>query len=284
MPEDLLGIKEWRNKRNGFYVMQIHYTAHSKKRSAEWLAEAKKSIPPNDFRREMEIDFSSFAGKPVFLNDYDPGSMFVKCELVAAAPIIRAWDFGYHHPAVAWSQFVDGLQLQVLQSDLGSDIDFRLYVRKILHLSSLYFPNRSFIDCCDRAGDFKTTSGTPNEVSILRSEFGIVPIYKYFKVEYTIDEMRKLMHTTHKGKPCFLVNDTPSNQILNDALRGGYHYAEPTGKTPEKESPFEDHYFENIVDPIRYTVANFLGRTQDWQESVWNIARIDIPQEKVFDF
>src|SRR6266478_3171311 len=97
---EIQGIKEWRNSKIGFYVMGVHYLDHSGKRSDAWKAEAKKSIPPNDWMREMEIDFASFAGKPVFLFDYDPASMFVKCVVDPKAPIIRSWDFGYHHPAV----------------------------------------------------------------------------------------------------------------------------------------------------------------------------------------
>lgn len=274
------GITEWRNQRNGFYVYRVHYLANPAKRSQAWKDEARKALPSaNDWNREMEIDFSSFVGKPVFLNDYDPATMFVKCPVSPKVPIIRSWDFGYHHPAVSWSQFVDGVQLVVLQSDMGNDIDFRLYVRHVLHLGALYFPNREYADCCDRAGDFDRPTGD-SEVKILRSEFGIYPVYKYFKVEYTIEEMRKLMHLTHRKQPCFLVNDTPSNQLLHDALRGGYHYAEASQNRPEKETPFQDHFYENIVDPVRYTVGNFLGRNPAWSGDIERLAMIDVPAER----
>lgn len=280
---DLEGVQEWRNRKNGFYVMRIHYTASVHKREPAWIEAAKKQLAPNDWNREMEIDFSSFAGKPVFQNDYDPNTMFVECQISPKHPIIRAWDFGYHHPAVTWSQFIDGVQLQILQSDMGNDVEFRLYVRNILHLGSIYFPGRLYVDCCDRAGDFDRPTGD-SEVRILRDEFGINPVYKYFRVEYTIEEMRKLMHLTHKGKPCFLVNKTPSNMILHDALRGGYHYAESSEKTPEKETPFQDHYYENIIDPVRYTVGHFLGRSDNWTRDISKLAGIDIPDEKIWSY
>lgn len=280
---EIEGIREWRNPKNGFYVMRVHYLAHSGKKSAAWKVQAKQSIPPNDWNREMEIDFASFAGKPVFLFDYDPATMFVKCELDPKAPIIRAWDFGYHHPAVCWSQFIDGIQLQILESDMGTDIDFRMYARHIQHLSSVFFPGRKFMDCCDRAGDFKNAVDM-NEVKILRTEFGVNPVYKYFRVEFTIDEVRKLMHTTHRRRPCFLVNDSPSNQLLNDALRGGYHYEQGTQRRPEKEEPFQDHFYENIIDPVRYTVANFLGKGVDFTRSIESLAMVDIPEERIFEY
>lgn len=273
------GIKEHRNTRNGFYVLWCHYSADPKKRSQEWKLEQSQGIPQNDWNREYEIDFSSFAGKPVFLHDYDDARMWKSCEVSPKFPIIRSWDFGYHHPAVTWSQFIDGQRLVVLQSDMGSDIDFRLYVKHILHLGHVYFSDREFLDCCDRAGDFDRPTGD-SEVRILTNEFGIIPRYKYFRVEHTIELLRDLMNSNYRGLPCFMVNDSASNRFLRDALRGGYHYAEKVEGRPEKESPFQDGYYENIIDPIRYTVGNFFGNSGDTMRDLERISLIDILPEK----
>jgi hypothetical protein len=276
----LQGVKKWRNKKNSFFVYQMHYTADPAKRSETWKAAQSAGIPANDWNREYEIDFSSFLGKPVFLHDYDDARMYVPVEPSPKFPLIRTWDFGYHHPAVSWCQFIDGVQFVVLQSDLGSDVDFRLYVRNILTSSSIYFPGRKFVDCCDRAGDFERPTGD-SEVRILRNEFGINPIYRYFKIEHTLDLMRKLMNSTYKKQPCFLVNDTPSNHLLRDALRGGYHYDEQVQGRAEKELPSNDGYYENIIDPIRYAIANFHGTSGiQFQRQLEIISTIDIPAEK----
>jgi len=274
------GVKEWRNKKNGFYVMQLHYTADPKKRSEDWKAEQSSGIPANDWNREYEIDFSSFLGKPVFLHDYDDARMFVPIQVSPKYPIIRSWDFGYHHPAVAWCQFIDGVQFVVLESDMGTDVDFRLYVRNILTQSATYFPGRRFLDCCDRAGDFERPTGD-SEVRILRNEFGINPVYRYFKIEHTLELTRKLMNSNYRQKPCFLVNDSPSNSLLRDALRGGYHYDEQVQGRAEKELPSSDGYYENIIDPIRYAIVNFQGtQTLEFQKNLSIISTIDIPEEK----
>src|SRR5688500_8579373 len=115
------GVKEWRNKRNGFYVIRVHYTADDKKISEQWQFEQSQGIPTNDWNREYEIDFSTFTGKPVFLHDYDDSRMCYPLEVLPNYPILRSWDMGYHMPSVSWGQFVDGVQLRILQTDYGQD-------------------------------------------------------------------------------------------------------------------------------------------------------------------
>lgn len=275
MLEQIPGLEEWRNKNNGFYVIRTHYNADPKKRTSEWKEAQKKGLAQNDWNREYEIDFASFSGKPVFLHDYDDGRMWVPFSPSAKYPLIRSWDFGYHHPAVSWCQFIDGAQFVVLESDMGNDIDFRIYARHIIHMSNLYFPNREFIDCCDRAGSFVNSTGDP-EVKILVSEFGIIPRYKYFIVDYTLGLVRDLMNGTYKGQPRFILNSSASNSIVRDALRGGYHYREPVEGRPEKEDPEQEGYYENAIDPIRYAIANFLGLQGSQQKQIEALAGIDI--------
>ena len=274
MPE-IQGLQEWRNKTNGFYIVRCHYTADPKKRSEKWREIQSKGLSANDWNREYEIDFSSFLGKPVFLHDYDDARMWMPFQVLGKYPIIRSWDFGYHHPAVSWCQFIDGVQFVVLESDLGHDIDFRIYARNIISRSELYFPGREFIDCCDRAGSFVSSTGDP-EVRILVSEFGIVPRYKYFLVDYTIGLMRDLMNGNYRGKPRFIINSSSSNNLVRDALRGGYHYQERAEGKAEKEEPFQDGYYENVIDPIRYAVANFMGLQGKQQQQIEALAGMDI--------
>lgn len=278
-PKEITGLKEWRNTRNGFYVVRAHYTADPKKRSDEWRALEKQGIPTNDWNREYEIDFSSFSGKPVFLHDYNDARMAVPFETSSKFPILRSWDFGYHHPAVSWGQFIDGVQLVILQSDLGEDVDFRIYARHILHLSSIFFPGREFLDCCDQAGVQVHSTGD-KEIYILANEFGIIPRHKYLKVDYTIDILRKLMNSTYRHLPCFIINPVPSNALLRDALRGGYHYAEKTEGRAEKEEPFQDGYYENVVDPVRYMAANFMGLSEDVNRDMLRMASSGIIPER----
>lgn len=273
------GIKQHKNPRNDFYVFWCHYTADPKKCTEAWKVQEMSGQAQNDWNREYEIDFSSFVGKPVFINDFDVTRMVQPFEADKKTPIIRSWDFGYHNPAVTWQQFVKGVQLKILESNLGKDIDFRLYVRHIIQQSALLFPGRQFLDCCDIAGTQRKGTGD-EEVRILISEFGIIPRYKYSRVEPGIEQMRKLMNSTYKKEPCFMINDVASNITLIDALRGGYHYAEKRDGQPEKEIPHKDGYYDHLVDTVRYCVLNYFGQDSDPMGAMYKMAGSDIPRPK----
>lgn len=255
----LKGVKEWRNKGNGFYVMEIHYTAEPEKATVAWFEKNRPLLPYNEWQREYEINWSSFMGKPVFANDWDPKRMVQHILPDPKAMILRSWDFGYHHPAVAWGQIINGIQLRILESDMGEDVDFRVYARRILNLSAMFFPGRRFLDCCDRSGAFKKPVEGSEEVSILCNEFGITPRYRYLFVVDSLTALRKVMNQNYKGQPGLIINDTDSNRTLISAMQGGYHFAEKKDNQAEKEVPVADGLFENAVDPVRYMNDNFMG-------------------------
>jgi hypothetical protein len=49
----------------------------------------------------------------------------------------------------------------------------------------------------------------------------------------------------------------------------------------KKELPSNDGYYENIIDPIRYAIANFHGTSGiQFQRQLEIISTIDIPAEK----
>jgi hypothetical protein len=275
-PKEVEGVKVWKNPKNGFVVFRAHYTADPRKRPDLWRQLEGAGIPKNEWNREYEIDFSSFKGKPVFENDYDDNRMVVKKLPVSPKlPIIRGWDFGYHHPAVVWCQFWHGQQLRVFEADMGTDIDFRQYMRRIQHLSQMFFPNRDFLDCCDFAGIQKKSTGD-EEVKIMRLEFGISPRYRYVKINQTLAILRKLMSTTYKNLPNFLVNDSPSTGFLREALRGGYHYDERKEGRSEKEEPADgDH--SHVVDALRYVAANFCHLPSGHFKELKKMSGIDTP-------
>jgi hypothetical protein len=276
----LRGVKEWKNKGNGFYVFQVHYSASEEKSTPEWFARNRPLLPSNEWNREMEIDWSSFVGNPVFQNDWDPARMVRKIELDPKELLLRVWDFGYHHPAVAWGQISKGWQLRILQSDMGTDVDFRIYARKILSLTSSFFPGRKVFDACDRAGNFKKGIEGSEEVSVLCNEFNIIPRYRYMYVEDSIKALRKVMNQSQGAEPGLIVNDVPSNETLIQAFKGGYHYGEKKEGKAEKEVPVSDGLFENAMDPVRYMNDNFMGLIGSWDEDMSRMAFDGMVKEK----
>src|SRR6266571_382908 len=102
-----MGVAEWRNPINGFKIIALHYTADPKKATAEWKEKTKQDYTDKDWDQELEIDFSSWVGRPVY-------TTFSKIFHVSKEPLSwtpkrhmwRGWDIGIH--ACVWAQLAAG--------------------------------------------------------------------------------------------------------------------------------------------------------------------------------
>lgn len=73
-PEDALeaplpvpeGMRAWKNAKNEFCVVAVHYSSDPDKRSDEWYAEACKGLREDQIQRELELNFDSKAGSKAF--------------------------------------------------------------------------------------------------------------------------------------------------------------------------------------------------------------------------
>lgn len=64
IPTGLEGVTMWRNARNGYLVVRIHYTADPKKRDPAWFARVTRGLQQHQIDREYEIDFKALGGTP----------------------------------------------------------------------------------------------------------------------------------------------------------------------------------------------------------------------------
>lgn len=95
--EVMKGVREWRNKDNGFYVLEIHYSADPGKdpstpEGAEWLSEVRKGFTEErEFLQEYEIDDLALSSGLVYagfslkkhvldfdLSEFDPKWIYCK--------------------------------------------------------------------------------------------------------------------------------------------------------------------------------------------------------------
>ena len=119
-PELIRGLKAWKNPKNQFQVVMLHYTADESKdpsrKGREWFENEKRGTPKAVWLKEYEIDFTTKSGKLIFgpdFCDFDPnihfidsfefeepveylisldfGLMRIKKEQVSAPTISRSW-------------------------------------------------------------------------------------------------------------------------------------------------------------------------------------------------
>jgi len=73
------GVTMWRNARNKYLVVRIHYSADPAKREAKWLETVTEGMPLYQVAMEYEIDFSARGGEPAL-------SFFVENEKLIVVP------------------------------------------------------------------------------------------------------------------------------------------------------------------------------------------------------
>src|SRR5690606_22002500 len=116
----LEGVEVWKNPRNRFVVVDLHYTADPDKRGKEWYEATKASMPIKDFLMEYEKSWDTYEGKPVY-EDFLRHLHATKGPLDAepGGPLLLGVDFGLT-PAVVLGQLV-GNQLRVLKEYIELD-------------------------------------------------------------------------------------------------------------------------------------------------------------------
>lgn len=245
-PTELVrGLRAWRNPNNGFTVALLHFTADPDGASEE---ARRAGMSPEQFAREHDLSFDSWAGKPVFpsFTDKHVAEVFP----AEGVPVVRSWDFGYHRPAVTFHQF-HGEWWQMGEV-MGEDMTLDQFVNRVVlpYQEKLFPEGTTFIDTADPAGRQMTDKSEHTSFAIL-ANYGIFPRARRSEVNEGLTIIRQhLTDVTYKVHPrC---------RITIEGFKGGYRYPEPTAGTPEPLFPLKDGYFDHVFDTIRYAAVNNL--------------------------
>jgi len=116
----------------GFRAIRIHYSADPEKnplsddpaqaaRAEAWLDAQRRAYPdPNDFAREMEINWSAGYGARVFPQFTDTHHA-VGQTLRKHKRLVRGWDFGWHAPVCLIGQIDGQERLALLKEIVGAN-------------------------------------------------------------------------------------------------------------------------------------------------------------------
>lgn len=240
-------------------------TADNKDHLPPGYIEQLVSNYPEDWRkRYLEGEFGMIQeGDPVF-PDFKMDVHVRPVKFMKGRPIIRCWDFGYHHPFCGFAQIDELGRFKILPGAiLGNDEDLDdVFCPRIIRISNDKWLGESFEDFCDIAG-VQRKDTAKSAVQIL-NEHRIYPKYRYFKVEERNMELRKLMRQTIQGEPAFQID--PDNAYLIEGFLGGYCYGKKMDGVMTEE-PKKDGYFDHGMDGIGYAVANkFMNANPTRQE------------------
>ena len=236
------GVATWENPGNQFHVFLLHYSADPEKRSLQWEQMARAGFGDGDWDQEMELDFGSWTGLPVFRR-FSRALHIAKAQIPWVPhinwPILMGWDIGIH--ACVWAQrYRDQFNILAAQQITGAfeDKKFGTKYRDFeVDCSGL----GTFIDHCmattkemfgdtvtlkhiaDPAARHHTIVREEKPVDIFRKK-GISLSYgttQDTRVRVSaVEDWLKL--NTNEGTPAFQVD--PGALLVIDGMSGGYAY------------------------------------------------------------
>lgn len=222
----------------------------------------------------------AYKGLPVF-PQFDRAAHVAPLRFRPDLPLIRAWDFGFLHPAVTFSNIFKckhGTNHYFTLSEVADAFNvtiYQFYDKYVKpHTEALYNSASLMRDAGDRTG-FRSNSSNKDgrsDMKILIGEYKIPFSYRYTSLEPSLQYMRGLLQPKTPcrcGLPLILIsNKCP---ILLGALEGGYHLPKTrSGTTGEK--PVEDRLFADVACAWRYGAENFVK---------WGVQRHRVTPEPV---
>lgn len=244
------GYKTWKNKRNGYFVTQLHYTADPDKRKKEWIEQESKGIPYEDWAVEYEMSRKVFLGDPVYGKEFRENWHILKENRapIAGIDIFRGWDFGGSQ-SCAFAQFI-GPKLFVIDELPNAGYNALAFAPLVIQYSNTNFgPDFNYIDIVDPSGFHNAkTGGGKAEAEYLR-DAGLTPI-----AGATQDKklrraaVLKYLMTQANGMPCFEIN--PKCAKLIGGFKGGFMFKKTEHKIGKMD--WEKNDFSHIHEGLQY--------------------------------
>lgn len=255
------GIEAWENKKNGFTVTQIHYSADPEKRSPAYIKSIKESMPLRKFLQEYELRSDTYEGLPVF-PDFDPHLHGVSGPIKPhiGLPLLLGFDFGLT-PACIVCQFQEG-KLCALKEFVQFNMGARRFLEWMTPLLLTHYPSwqdrsRDYIVYIDPSGMFRKDT---DEGSCAK-EIDEAGFKKIIPGPVAWDERKNavehfLTRRTQSG-PLFQVSTTGC-PLLVRGFNGGYRYDDKVQDIePEKLRPVKDDH-SHIQDALQMVAARIL--------------------------
>lgn len=252
------GFRDWKNKKNGFYVSELHYTADPAKQTDEWRESAKHGMTEKAWQTEFELSWEVYSGTPVFGKEFKKELHVCeeRYEPDPDLPILRGWDFGGNHAVVTAQNRRGRLYLIDEFANLGYNTR-RIGQEVIEACSDLYPENRHYIEYIDPSGLWDNSKAAEGRAcaQILREVYGLQLVPGIQAVQTRIDSVMKLLINLKEGEPMLRVN--PGMLLTIQAFQSAYAYPETIAKNQKINKPEKTHPFSDLMDCIQYIATKY---------------------------
>ena len=261
--EPIKGVKLWKNPSNQFICCQLHYTADPDKdpstpKGKEWYDSVSAGFPVEGWKREMEIDWTTMEGKPVY-------SQFSMKQVVEGLRetwtpdqvLYRGWDFGYHHPVVNFSCVNKHDQWNLLHEEHGCDTPVLKFGHHIKDVTEALFPEAMIRDFFPHDAAFVKDIATEKEeetIAAILENIGISGQITRSDLMAGIELKRRKMVLRADGKYGMQIDSRMTQSIA--AFQGGYHRSPREGN---EDKPVKDGIHDDPMDAARMTAVNIFS-------------------------
>lgn len=250
------GVEVWKNPKNEFLVIDLHYTANPDKRGEAFREGLKKTLPIRKYRMEYEKSWETFEGRPVY-EDFNEliHVTHTKPKLHVGLPLLIGWDSSGLTPAVVLGQ-IQGETLVILREIIGEGMGAARFVPFVSGEIMQHYPQvtdltAQTISFFDPAGFKKNEITEETYLSyMMKGGFRQIrpgPMTWKKRVESVVERLISLS----RGTPTFQVyeKDCPT---LVAGLKGGFRYPDKTSEIePDQARPMKDlHSHPN--DALQY--------------------------------
>ncbi len=241
------GVEVWKNPKNGFLVIDLHYTANPAKRGAEFKEGLRKTLPIRKFMMEYEKNWMTYEGRPVYedFNQYIHTTT-IKPDYEVGLPLLLGWDSSGLTPACVVGQ-LQGEQLVIFQEIIGEGMGAARFVPLVEGILRQAFPtiydfSTGTVSFFDPAG-MKKNEITEETYVQRMSKHGfsrIFPGAMAFKAR--IDAVTEKLVGLTKGKPKILIYE-PLCPVIVAGFKGGYRYSDKIRDSePTKPEAIKDQH------------------------------------------
>lgn len=264
--ETMKGVREKLNPKNGYYCMEIHYSADPDKNNDEFRNEVRKGISEKKFQQEYEINWESVTAQVVW-PEYDSLVHFRNTKFESKYPLFVTNDAGVWS-CFLFSQLTDYGQLRFLGLDMNmAELKAEPHIQKAVQFMNLNYPEPKSIDLIADIACRKTESTVEyNWETLLKQHFNRTP-HQYAmqgKNDGAIDLVGASLlqwvinPETGRQEPKIIFSN--EFDLFHQTLKAGYRYKEQRDLAQPKSVQIDEvHPFEDIADCIKYTVYHIFA-------------------------
>jgi len=250
------GVTVWKNPRNEFLVIDLHYTANPAKRGPEFREGLRRTLPIRRFRMEYEKSWETFEGKPVY-EDFNEGIHLTRTKpsFLPMLPLLIGWDSSGLTPAAVLGQ-LQGEQLVVFREVIGTGMGSLRFCPLVSETIKLNYP--SLPDVTDYTINFfdpaafkkneiteQTYLQTLNQAGFRRCFPGPMTWNK------RVDAVTRRLTGLFQGKPKILIYE-PDCPTLVAGFKGGFRYPDSYADAEQdKPRPIKDAH-SHPHDALQY--------------------------------